>query len=298
MDTSIFKYSFFILPATTNTCPSMKAYTETLSLLERNLEQLELQAPLDCDTAEKGIQLCRNTLQATRDRVLKKGFKSLHDECAFFKTIKPNLVGYLIFYINIIDIQMHRPMVSRKEKHNYYINYISTLGNYFLEHREIYQYHICNRTHLDREYFTRNSNSTSWYPDSLTSLIDTQFSTQKDMVIAQIIGNTRTIKYLRRKVSRNKKKSFGGAAKGPILKWTGNKVDLVELVYALQASNMINNGNIGIKELAKHIEELFSVQIGDYYRIFLEIRMRKNNQTKLLDLLKTCIQNKIMETDG
>jgi len=276
----------------------MKAYRETLSLLERELEQQELQAPLNYDSAEKGLQLCRDALLTMRARVIKKGFKTLQEECAFFKTIKPEVVGHLIFYINIIQIALHRPMVSGKEKHCFYIDYISTLGNYFMEHREIYKYHIAKGTHLDMEYFTRNSNATAWYSDSLTSLIDGQFSTPKDMVIAQIIGNTRTINYLRRRVSRNKKRTVSGGAKGPILKWTGNKVDLVELVYALQASNMINNGNIGIKELAKHIEELFSVQLGDYYRTFLEIRMRKSNQTKLLDFLKTCLQNRVIDADG
>src|SRR5690606_22451857 len=97
----------------------MKAYREALSLLERNLEQLELLAPMDRDAAEKGIQLCRDTLEGTRERVIKKGFKSVQDECAFFKTIKPNLVGYLIFYINVIHIELHRPMVSGKEKHSF-----------------------------------------------------------------------------------------------------------------------------------------------------------------------------------
>lgn len=276
----------------------MKAYRETLSLLERNLEQLELQAPLDRDTAEKGIQLCRDSLQATRERVIKNGFKSLQDECAFFKTIKPNLVGYLIFYINVIHIELHQPLVSGKEKHSFYIDYISTLGNYFREHREVYQYHSCQRTHLDMEYFTRNSNSTAWYPDSLTSLIDAQFSTPKDMVIAQIIGNTRTINYLRRKVSRKKKRPFRQGVEGSNLKWTGSKVDLVELVYAMQASGMVNNGNIGIKELAKGIENLFAIELGDYYRIFLEIRTRKSNPSKLLDTLKTSLINKIAQADG
>lgn len=276
----------------------MKAYEEILSLLERNLEQLELQAPLDRDTAEKAIELSRDSLQATRERVIKKGFKSLQDECAFFKTIKPNLVGYLIFYINVIHIELHRPLVSGKEKHSFYIDYISTLGNYFLEHREIYQYHIAKGTHLDMEYFTRNSNSTAWYPDSLTSLIDAQFTTPKDMVIAQIIGNTRTINYLRRKVSRNKKRSFSERGMGPILKWTGAKVDLVELIYALQASNMINNGNVEIKEVASAMEQLFGIKVGDYYRMFLEIRMRKSNQSKLLDTLKMSLTNKISQADN
>ncbi len=276
----------------------MKAYEEILSLLERNLEQLELQAPLDRDTAENAIELCRDSLQATRERVIKKGFKTLEDECAFFKTIKPNLVGYLIFYINIIHIELHRPMVSGKEKHSFYIDYISTLRNYFLEHREVYQYHIGQRTHLDMEYFTRNSNSTAWYHDSLTSLIDAQFTTPKDMVIAQIIGNTRTINYLRRQVTRKKKRPFREGGKGASLKWTGNKVDLVELVYALHSSGIINYGQADLKEIAEAFETTFHTSLGDYYRTYLEIRARKIPPTKFLDQLKTNLQKRMAEADG
>jgi len=276
----------------------MKAYEEILSLLERNLEQLELQAPLDRDTAEKAIELSRDSLQATRERVIKKGFKSLQDECAFFKTIKPNLVGYLIFYINVIHIELHRPLVSGKEKHSFYIDYISTLGNYFLEHREVYQYYIGQRTHLDMEYFTRNSNSAAWYPDSLTSLIDAQFTTPKDMVIAQIIGNTRTINYLRRKVSRNKKKLFCEGNKESNLKWTGNKVDLVELIYALHSSGSFNNGRADLKEIAEAFETTFHTSLGDYYRTFLEIRERKVQPIKFLNQLKINLQKRIAEADG
>ena len=72
----------------------------------------------------------------------------------------------------------------------------------------------------------------------------------------------------------------------------------MELVYALQASGLINNGNVGIKDLATALEQLFYVEVGDYYRIFLEIRMRKSNQSKLLDFLKTSLHNRIIEVDG
>jgi len=276
----------------------MKAYREILSLLERELEQLEIQAPLDYDSAEKGIQLCRDALLTMRARVIKKGFKSLQEECAFFKTIKPEVVGHLIFYINIIQIALHRPMVSRKEKYSFYMDYISTLGNYFVEYREIYKYHIGKGSHLDMEYFTRNSNSTAWYSDSLTSLIDGQFSTPKDMVIAQIIGNKRTINYLRRKVSRKKKKPFREGSKGTNLKWTGNKVDLVELVYALHSNGSFNNGRADLKEIAEAFEATFHTSLGDYYRTFLEIRERKVQPIKFLNQLKINLQKRIAEADG
>ena len=84
----------------------------------------------------------------------------------------------------------------------------------------------------------------------------------------------------------------------------GGNIGLEKLTAILNNSQQADvklvaeNVNLEIKELAKGVENLFSIDIGDYYRTFLEIRLRKNNQTKLLDFLKTCIQNKIVEADG
>ncbi len=276
----------------------MKFYREELSRLENNLEHLELQVQNCFDSAEKGIQLCAETLSIMRERVSKNGFKNIQDECYFFKSIKPTVVGRLFHFTNLVQIERHCPILTWKEKHKFYIEHISVLKNYFIEHHEIYEYYIRNFTHLDIEYFTRKTHPIEFYPDAIVSVIDMEFSTAKDIVFSHIIGNTLTINYLKNKLSRKQSKHIKNEQSRSPLKWTGSKVDLVELIYSLQASNLINNGNVGIKELAKIMEHLFSIELGDYYRTFLEIRMRKINQTKLLDFLKTCIQNKVIEADG
>lgn len=278
----------------------MKFYIEELSRLEVSLEQLELERLMIYNRAEKGISLCRNSIHLMRERVLKYGFKNDQEECEFFKTVKPVLVGYLIHFINLVYIERHRPIGCCKEKHNFYIEQISSLRAYFIEERELYEYYIRGLAHRDMEFFYRNILTTDWYCNSITAMVDANFSTAKDMILAQIIGNTYTINYLKRKLVRKKKKPVPNIKNANVsgLKWTGSKVDLVELVYALQASGMINYGNAGIKELAKGVEKFFSIEVGDYYRIFLEIRSRKNSQYKLLDRLKSSLQNKIIEADA
>ncbi|MDN3725117.1 RteC domain-containing protein [Aequorivita sp. SDUM287046] len=80
--------------------------------------------------------------------------------------------------------------------------------------------------------------------------------------------------------------------------WPGQKVDLVELIYALQASGVVNNGNIGIRQFGSTLEHIFNIDLGDCYRTFQEIKLRKTNQSKLLNLLKTSLQNRIIDTDS
>lgn len=85
---------------------------------------------------------------------------------------------------------------------------------------------------------------------------------------------------------------------GERLGWTASKTDLIELIYALQASGAIKSGTAGIKEMASACEEIFDLNLGNVYRTFLEIRERKIDQTKFIDRLKTTLLRRMEETDG
>ena len=51
--------------------------------------------------------------------------------------------------------------------------------------------------------------------------------------------------------------------------WTGKIVDLVELLYALDTCNCINNGEIGVEELAEVLSNIFGVEIKNCYNIYM-----------------------------
>ena len=85
---------------------------------------------------------------------------------------------------------------------------------------------------------------------------------------------------------------------GERLGWTASKTDLIELIYALQASGAIKSGTAGIKEMACACEDIFELKLGNVYRTFLEIRERKIDQTKFIDRLKATLLRRMEETDG
>ncbi len=74
--------------------------------------------------------------------------------------------------------------------------------------------------------------------------------------------------------------------------WTAHKNSLIELIYAFKADRAINDGDFDINELAIYLETIFSVELGDVYRTFLEIKGR-NHQTKFLDSLKKALIDKM-----
>jgi hypothetical protein len=83
------------------------------------------------------------------------------------------------------------------------------------------------------------------------------------------------------------------------LKWTSTKVDLIELLYAIQASGVLNNGKTTLKELITYCENTFQISLGQYSKTYLEIRSRKSiDKTQFLNLLKTNLLKKIDQTEN
>tara|TARA_R100000750_G_scaffold62791_1_gene58112 strand:- start:918 stop:1748 length:831 start_codon:yes stop_codon:yes gene_type:complete len=272
----------------------MKYYLHIVEIMEKELT-VRGNAPLysfldiqDC------LQICYRRLQELRVLVVKHGFENTAEECRFFKEIKPKVFGKLIFFSKLLEFEMQKPEHSQKALRKYVVKNIGSLRHIFIEYKEFHQYLLCRRKDRDREYFCRPGRPYVTGSLSLPYCSDPVFSITQDYLSAKFTAHTSLIEYL----SQRYIQSNCAAAQKSLLRWTGQKVDLVELVYALQASGLINNGNVGIKDLATALEQLFNVEVGDYYRIFLEIRMRKSNQSKLLDFLKTSLHNRIIEVDG
>lgn len=81
------------------------------------------------------------------------------------------------------------------------------------------------------------------------------------------------------------------------LHWTSSKSALTELIYSLYHSNVINNGNLDIKELANALEDIFQVDLGDFYKIFAELKSRKKSRTKFLDELSIILQHQMDKSE-
>lgn len=82
------------------------------------------------------------------------------------------------------------------------------------------------------------------------------------------------------------------------LKWTGSKVALIELIYALHYHGVFDSGNNDIREVAQYFESAFDIDLGNFYQTYLELRNRKMNRTKFLDVLRDELLKKMEEQDG
>lgn len=117
---------------------------------------------------------------------------------------------------------------------------------------------------------------------------DHSFSTSHDYKVAKIIANDLIQVYIEDQISNvNRLKTEINIEVNKLQPtWTGSKTGLIELIYALQIQGVFDNGETDIKSLAKSFERMFNIDLGDFYHTYMEIRNRKINRTKFLDLLR------------
>ena len=71
----------------------------------------------------------------------------------------------------------------------------------------------------------------------------------------------------------------------PAGKWTDDKVQLVELIYAIHKTRSVNFGNITLRALQDSFEYVFQVKLGNISDKLREINERKGTKVRYLEIL-------------
>ena len=84
----------------------------------------------------------------------------------------------------------------------------------------------------------------------------------------------------------------------PLVKWTGNAVDLVEMIYGICVMGSVNDGEVKFKDLAQAMYQFFGIKAKDCYRFYTDIRRRKNySRTYFLDRMQEKLNEKMRRDD-
>ncbi len=277
------------------------SYQELISEFETKLESLESRTDDILYKAEHGITKTEKCIKQLRKKVIEKGFDSKNEEISFFKHIKPQIFSKLIYYVRLFNIESKRPRSSSKFQIKYLNNHINKLQVFFNDNLEFYHYYRRGATTLDEEYFIRGKSDLRLPTESFHFYIDEQFSTCQDTTVATIMAYDMLIVYLQQEIEKlqtnTDTKIRTMKQSSSKLFWTGSKTELTELIYALHSSGVINSGTADIKELASMFEQIFNIDLGNYYHTFIEIRARKCSKTKFLDKLTEMLIRRFKDSD-
>ena len=263
-----------------------------------NFTDLEIDDPIQ--RSESAINIIVNSIEKLKANFEKEKVKSLEYEIDFFKNIKPKFTSKLIYYNAIFKIETKKPHGGERILKKYLNNELDKLKRYFDNNLDFYKYYRTGSNYLDHKYFTRGKFDVKLALDSFYFEVDHTFSTSHDFKVAKIMAHDLIQVYLEDKLLMLENKEPKEKSQvNPKVKqtWTGSKVALIELLYALHTEGVFNNGASDLKDIAEYFENIFNIDLGQYHRTFLEIRMRKSDQTKFLNALKEKLVKKMENTD-
>lgn len=250
-------------------------------------------------------QITELAIQFISDRLefVKKEFAaikdiSMEDEIFYFKNIKCHLLALIQYYHMVKKIELKKPGVPIRKIKKYYLKTLTKIKYKISDNEFFYSYYKTNSNKFDHSFFLRLEHDV-FMPnfDSIID-IDKRYTTPSVYVFANVEALEMIRHYLKKKIKNNHTPQVAIKSGQSKLKWTASKADLIESIYALHSSGVFNNGKADLKEIAEYFQEVFDLDLGQYNRVFFDIRARKNNKTKFLDSLKDSLVKRIKDTDN
>ena len=181
---------------------------------------------------------------------------------------------------------------SQKDYENSYIKFIQDL--IILNTQEpdiIYRHNILTFLHIELVSIRMRAN-----------VLGSKKNTDKGICLFKaisIVGSHRKVveSLISKDVISSKQRIYIANQDLPKLVWTSTIRDLVELIYALQYTKSLNNGEMTLKEIVQHSEQFFDVKIENFSHSFLRIRERMKERTVFVSKLQNTLESKIKEKD-
>ncbi|MEZ7497856.1 RteC domain-containing protein [Flavobacterium sp. Arc3] len=270
-------------------------YKDALYSILKKEQEISLESVHVIDESYRMTKFLQDLLSCMKNHVLEHHFTDDSEEIEFFRIIKPQILGKLIYYNKMYRIETSCPVSTGKMYYKYFSSELQQLKQEYKEHicnSDFYRYYRSGRTDRDHDFFKLGKINLNTGLNSFIFEVDTQFSTYYDYKVSRIIADELLYNYLIIKINPVDKPGMvlQNAESTKDVFWTESKNALIELIYALYASGAISNGKVGIRKISLVFQILFRTQLGDIHHAFHRMKDRTNNRTLFLDQLKSSLE--------
>lgn len=283
----------------TTTYTPMKPFTERFySALEHQLAEISLSGEPLIEQYRASIKVSKKAMNKLKNYISSYAFESVTEEVNFFREIKPKFYSKYIYFINIHNYLLQKPTGGENIQRDYINMHLAELKTFFDHNRAFYSYYRSRMTQMDEIYYTRGGFDVHAELEDFEE--DEQYSTSHDYKLSKIIANEKFQDYLILELAKIGNEDLAALAGHkmfpfPHPKWTASQTDAAELLYSLQTSCAVNNGNIEISELVAIWEFVFQMEINEPYHKLLDIVKRQKEMFIFLTRLRNSLWNFIKE---
>jgi hypothetical protein len=278
----------------------MRLFCDTLmAALEQQLQELELAHIDPLSYAKQALKHSAEALERLQQQVAEHPISDAATVIDFYRNRTPLFMAKVLYYQAVYTLVLSAPPGGTAPLRQHYKAALRSVQQYFIARKEFYCYYRSGDSHLDSFYFT---SPPAEVPSYASGAFDFGLGAPLTYShrVAQIIANDALVAYLEQALAKVKNKECSAIAETdtPSLVWTGSKVALVELIYALHSSGVIHHGSVALAEIATAVASTFGVELGQFHRTFLEIRARKSDRAKFLTFLKDSLLTRMDDADS
>jgi len=275
-----------------------REYVTIVEVFNKELKKIERDDFLSMDKIHEAIILTRLKLSKLKKYTILLPFENQEEEIAFFKSYKGAVLSTLIYYEEVRNFELNSPELSIASKKEFILKQEQKIKKFFKKHDSLVQYISLNLTNLDALLYTLKPLNESWSVCNESYHTDPSFYTNHDLLLAKIRALKRFLTYLKSKYNALDNFLKHGIPFHPQsnMQWTGSKTELVELIYGLHSSKVINNGNVDIKKITQFFEKSLNMDLSDVYKIYSEIKTRQKTPTKFLEEMTLNLREEIEKT--
>ncbi|MCZ4223526.1 RteC domain-containing protein [Pedobacter rhodius] len=277
-----------------------KVSEELYTQLDEKITQILIEETDIFRSLSEILKAVRESLRQLKEYILANPFIDDDEQIWFFKYIKPKFYCLRLFYLEKYELQTIVPSANPKQIKQFYHDELATIMRFFQRNAFIYQYYRRGATELDSIYFLRGVDVQSVLLPDIPEQ-DCEFSTSQDYLFSKIKAYELLQEYILtqlRLLDNQISVQPTTAVKNETnrLTWTGDKTNLVEVIYGLFYTGQLNNGNATIADIIKWMEANLQIDLSRSYRNFIDIRNRKRDSpTRFLDKMRDFILQRIDE---
>lgn len=108
------------------------------------------------ERANQMISYSTDLLNKLKQEVLTNGFRNQQEEISFFKEIKPQITGRILFYRKIIEVEIMCPKINPNRQKTFYKKQLGNVQKK-LNNNELNKYILLQRKDKDVAYFLRKN---------------------------------------------------------------------------------------------------------------------------------------------
>lgn len=246
-----------------------------------------------------GVNAAKAALSRLRDFVAEHPFADKAETICCFKYEKPRLESWLIYAVELFHVENGVPLGWDKSVKHYLLSELAACWRMIRVNEFYYQYYKQDMSEMDGLLFVPGEEMPSLVIPELVPLED-GFSTMAGYLFARFRAYERLALELIARLKKLRPVAADGGAGKPKkdFRWTGENLNLIELLHGIHLTGQVNDGEAGIVELFKGMGEFFGVDLGIPKKGLDGLMKRKKlSRTHYTDRVRDSLNKRMDEED-